>query len=203
MRWCVILGLLAACEDETKAPAAKPVEAEPVAKVVVPPDALPPAPADAGPRVALSEHRETLDVVISADLKDSLAKFTGLDEPADPSDGSSVGIGPSPVVKLEGASGDLDGLTRDDVDRVVKSRAGILRACYRRAWLKDSSLEGKLVINLVIDPDGKVSSASAVAAKSTLHDAAVEGCVTRQILKLKFPAKGGAHVNYPFVFTSG
>ena len=33
--------------------------------------------------------------------------------------------------------------------------------------------------------------------------ASVEDCVLRQIAKLKFPAKGGGVVNYPFIFSQG
>jgi hypothetical protein len=46
-----------------------------------------------------------------------------------------------------------------------------------------------------------VTRAKIDSGKSTLRNATVEECVTRQIIKLKFPAKGGGFVNYPFIFS--
>ncbi len=54
----------------------------------------------------------------------------------------------------------------------------------------------------MINAEGKVTSAR-IDGKSSLRNAAVESCVKRQIQGLKFPAKGGAVVNYPFIFSQG
>ena len=59
------------------------------------------------------------------------------------------------------------------------------------------------VVNFRIDGSGNVTSARIEPGKSTLRNADVESCVKRQIQGLKFPAKGGAVVNYPFIFSSG
>ena len=107
-------------------------------------------------------------------------------------------------VKLETSTGDFTGgLTREEVDRVVRSRKGTIQACYQKAVNRDRSLAGKLVVNFRISADGKVTSARIEPGKSTLRNAEVESCVKRQIQGLKFPAKGGAVVNYPFIFSSG
>ena len=52
-------------------------------------------------------------------------------------------------------------------------------------------------------PTGEVTRTKVDAGKSTLHNGGVEDCVTRQIGKLTFPAKGGGFVNYPFIFSQG
>ncbi len=107
-------------------------------------------------------------------------------------------------VKFEGSSGDFSGgLTREEVDRVVKSRKGTIQACYQREANRDRSLEGKLVVNFSIDASGKVTSTRIAGDRSTLKSSGVESCVKRQIQGLKFPAKGGAIVNYPFIFSQG
>jgi hypothetical protein len=55
----------------------------------------------------------------------------------------------------------------------------------------------------VIGGDGAVKSAK-TAGGSSLRNDEVENCVTSNIMRLKFPAKGGqANVNYPFVFQPG
>ena len=64
-------------------------------------------------------------------------------------------------------------------------------------------LGGKLVVGFQIGGDGVVKSAK-VSGGSTMRNAAVESCVTSNIMRLKFPAKGGlANVNYPFLFQPG
>jgi len=108
-------------------------------------------------------------------------------------------------VKLttENPTGDFGSLTPGEIDSVVKSRRGLYRSCYQKQLNRMRELSGKLVVRFRIDADGKVKSAKVVRSKSTLRNAAVEDCVTRHIMRLQFPAKGGALVNYPFFFSQG
>lgn len=107
-------------------------------------------------------------------------------------------------VKFEGSSGDFSGgLTREEVDRVVKSAKGRIQACYQREANRDRTLGGKLVVSFSIDASGKVTSTRIAGDRSSLKSQTVESCVKRQIQALKFPAKGGAIVNYPFIFSQG
>ncbi len=107
------------------------------------------------------------------------------------------------VVKTGGASGDFSGLSKAEIEKVVKSRSGLIRACYQRELNRSRGLSGKLVINFRISSSGSVSSARVVSGKSNLRNAKVESCVKRQITRLKFPPKGGGVVNYPFIFSQG
>ena len=100
-------------------------------------------------------------------------------------------------------SGDLGGLSKEEIDRVVKSRKGLIRACYQRELNRSRGLGGKLVVNFRIAGNGKVKSARVVKGKSSLKNKKVSSCIMRQIKKLKFPAKGGGVVNYPFIFSQG
>jgi TonB family protein len=117
--------------------------------------------------------------------------------------GKGSGVKESAVVKIETASGDFSGLSREEVDKVVKSRKGTIQACYQKAVNRTRGLSGKLVVNFTINAEGKVTQARIDPGKSSLRDSTVESCVKRQILGLKFPAKGGAVVNYPFIFSQG
>ncbi len=106
-------------------------------------------------------------------------------------------------VVLQSAEGDFGGLTAEEINRVVKSRAGIFRACYQAELNRSPGLGGKLVVSFQIGGDGIVKSAK-VSGGSSMRNASVESCVKSNIMRLKFPAKGGlANVNYPFLFQPG
>jgi outer membrane biosynthesis protein TonB len=117
--------------------------------------------------------------------------------------GSGRGAREVAVVETGAASGDFSGLTKAEIDRVVKSRSGLMKACYQRELNRSPGLGGTLVVSFRIKPDGTVQTARVVPGKSTLRNSSVESCVTRQITGLKFPAKGGGLVNYPLIFSQG
>jgi outer membrane biosynthesis protein TonB len=120
--------------------------------------------------------------------------------------GPGCGTGPKPVqVAFAEPTGDFGGLTHEEIDRVVKARAGVFRACYQKELNHTPGIGGKLVIRFKIGGDGSVQAAStATAGGSTLRNDVVEQCVKANVTRLKFPAKGGvANVTYPFVFTQG
>ena len=78
----------------------------------------------------------------------------------------------------------------------------MFRACYQKELNRSPGLGGKMVVHFVIGGDGTVKSAK-TSGGSSLRNDAVESCVTSNIMRLKFPAKGGmANVNYPFVFSA-
>lgn len=116
--------------------------------------------------------------------------------------GSGSGVKEVAVVGTGTASGDFGGLSKEEIDKVVKSRAGLIKACYQKELDRQKGLGGKLVIKFTIAADGTVTKASPDGG-SSLQNAAVSDCVVRQILKLKFPAKGGGVVRYPFIFSQG
>jgi outer membrane biosynthesis protein TonB len=113
------------------------------------------------------------------------------------------GAGPKEVaVSIGEMTGDPGGLTKEEIDRVVRSRAGVFRACYQKELNRSPGIGGKMVIHFVISGDGTVKSAN--GAGGSLKNEAVESCVTNNIMRLHFPAKPpGGIVNYPFVFSPG
>jgi hypothetical protein len=126
-------------------------------------------------------------------------------ETRSPKGTGGTGSGPKEIAVgfAGGASGDFSGLTKEEIDRVVKSRSGLIKACYQKELNRTRNLGGKLVINFVIAADGVVKSTRVEGGKSTLRNDAVESCVRSNIQRLKFPAKGGGVVNYPFIFSQG
>lgn len=105
------------------------------------------------------------------------------------------------VVGTGAATGNLGGLSRADIDKVIKSRKGLIRACYQAELNRTRGLGGKVVINFKIKASGKVGKVRVVSKSSTLRHKKIESCIMRHISRLKFPAKGGGVVNYPFLFS--
>ena len=114
------------------------------------------------------------------------------------------GTAPKEVkVSLQDPEGDFGGLTAEEINRVVKARAGIFRACYQAELNRNPSLGGKLIVAFQIGGDGIVKS-SKISGGSSMRNESVESCIKSNIMRLKFPAKGGiANVNYPFLFQPG
>lgn len=117
--------------------------------------------------------------------------------------GTGSGVKEVAVVGTGTATGDFTGLTKDEIDQVVKRRSGLIRTCYQKQLdIKGKALGGgKIVVHFVIDAGGAVTQTG--IQSSQINDDTVESCIRRQISGLKFPAKGGAIVNYPFIFSQG
>ena len=94
------------------------------------------------------------------------------------------------------------GLSPEQVRRVVYSRQGAFQACYEIASAHDPTLKGGVSVSFSISPGGSVSSAS--IANSSLNNPRVEGCILRQFNRLQFPsADKPTGANFPFVFRPG
>lgn len=103
-------------------------------------------------------------------------------------------------VGLGTGKADTDGgLTREQVDRVVRSHFAALRYCYEKEVQRAPNLTGKVQMHWVIRPNGTVDRAK--SENSTLGNANVEGCMERQVRNWVFPkATAETIVNYPFFF---
>ncbi|HPH67497.1 MAG TPA: AgmX/PglI C-terminal domain-containing protein [Kofleriaceae bacterium] len=112
------------------------------------------------------------------------------------------GIAPKELaVKVGQASGDFSGLSREEIDKVIRARSGVFKACYQKELNRTRDLGGKMVVGFTIGADGSVKSTR--VENSSLNNSEVEGCIKSNIARLKFPAKGGAIVTYPFIFSQG
>lgn len=113
-------------------------------------------------------------------------------------EGEGTGDGERKIAgKGGGASG--QGLSPEQIARVVRSRFGAFQACYEIAQAHDPNLKGNVGVTFSISPGGTVASAS--ISGSSLKNARVEGCILRQFQRLKFPtADKPTNATFPFAF---
>lgn len=104
------------------------------------------------------------------------------------------------VVTSAGAS-ISGGLDKATIQRYIRSKMGQIRWCYKNELQKNRDLKGKITVEFVIAPTGKVLSSK--IAGSTMGNAAVEACIRQKVAMWRFPSsKSGAaaRVRYPFIF---
>lgn len=93
------------------------------------------------------------------------------------------------------------GLTREQVEAVVRRNSGQLAYCYEKALQASPRLKGRLTLSWIVGPTGSVKSVS--MASSSLKTKSVENCVLASVKKWQFPRPvGGVNVDisYPFDF---
>jgi len=94
------------------------------------------------------------------------------------------------------------GLSADQIRRVVLSRMGAFRACYEIASAHDPTLKGNVGVSFSISPGGSVTSVN--VTNSSLSNPRVEGCVTRTFNRLQFPtADKPTNSQWGFAFKPG
>lgn len=119
-------------------------------------------------------------------------------------EGSGSGSGPGGEHKVAGkdAAPSGQGLTPQQISRVVYSRQGAFQACYEIASAHDPTLKGSVGVSFSISPGGSVSSAS--ITNSSLNNPRVEGCILRTFNRLQFPtADKSTGASFPFAFRPG
>jgi len=94
----------------------------------------------------------------------------------------------------------LGGRSDDAIRRVMDSNKGAIFAIYNRALRADPLLEGKLVFEMVIEPDGSVSAVERLS--SELEDDGLTRKILSRIRLIRFGAAGvqRTRVNYSFDF---
>jgi hypothetical protein len=113
-------------------------------------------------------------------------------------------------VSLDSADAMVDeGLSKDEVGKVIHAHIAEVRYCYESAMLKNPEVQGKLIVNFIIHslkntlPIGTVKTAK--IQTSTLGDEALDQCIIGHLSQWKFPKpRGGVEVAvaYPFIFKS-
>lgn len=114
--------------------------------------------------------------------------------------GKTATMGPDPIAEpvLMG------GLSRDEVDRVIRRNLAAFRYCYQKRLQHDATLGGRLRMTFRIAGDGSV--AHVAIAADDVGDPQVADCVSRRLYGLNFPEpRGHGHVlvTYPFLFSPG
>ncbi|MBX3019598.1 MAG: TonB family protein [Bdellovibrionaceae bacterium] len=116
--------------------------------------------------------------------------------------GGSVGSKVGNLMVPDFNEGEVNGgLTREQVEAVVRRNSGQLAFCYEKALQAQKDLRGRLTLEWVVAASGGVSRVS--VASSSLRSKSVENCVVASVKKWKFPRPvGGVNVDvsYPFDF---
>ncbi|MDE0883738.1 MAG: AgmX/PglI C-terminal domain-containing protein, partial [Myxococcota bacterium] len=107
-------------------------------------------------------------------------------------------------ISLNSAGSKVKGnLDRKVVERVVRRHRAQIKYCYELELMRTPGLEGKLVMQWVIGPNGRVRSAKARTQGTTLANDALTRCIINKIRAWAFdkPRGGGVVVvNWPFLF---
>jgi hypothetical protein len=81
------------------------------------------------------------------------------------------------------------GTSNNAIVAALNARAGSARPCYERALRVNSTLQGKLTVNVRIDPQGNVCNASVL--EDAIHSNEVSNCVMGMFRSAKFPPPTG------------
>jgi len=93
-----------------------------------------------------------------------------------------------------------EGLTKDEVGKVIREHMADVRYCYEAGLLRNPGLEGKVVLAFTVGPKGIVTTAK---VREASNDPVLDQCILQKLLKWKFPKpRGGVGVDisYPFIF---
>jgi TonB family protein len=90
--------------------------------------------------------------------------------------------------------------TYEEVTLVLDRNKGAIYSIYNRALRKDPTLQGKVVLEITIDPSGRVTSCKVIS--SELHNEALEKKLVSRVRLLNFGARSVEVmvVTYPIDF---
>lgn len=94
-----------------------------------------------------------------------------------------------------------DGLSREEIQRVVRLKQGEYRYCYEKQLQGRPDLEGKVTLKFVVGPTGRVLVTEVL--EDTLADGEVASCIANKARLWQFPVPRGGGVvavKYPFLF---
>jgi outer membrane biosynthesis protein TonB len=115
--------------------------------------------------------------------------------------GTGTGGGGERRIAAAAVSAPGQGLSPEQISRVVRARSGAFRACYESAAARDPRLQGGITVSFTVSPGGDVA---ARISNSSLGNARVESCVLRMFNRLRFPAADKpTSANWPLVFRPG
>ncbi len=102
-----------------------------------------------------------------------------------------AGMRPEDAVESEGAFG-VPARSREEIELVFDRNKGAIYALYNRALRTNPALQGKLVLQLTIEPSGEVSAAEIVS--SELEDDELERRLIQRVRLFRFDDKDVAPV---------
>jgi hypothetical protein len=94
-----------------------------------------------------------------------------------------------------------EGLTKEEVGKVIHAHMKEIRYCYENTTLRQGKVDGKVSVAFIINGKGRVSNRS--IASTTIEEGSLGECIMRKLTAWQFPLpRGGVDVNisYPFIF---
>lgn len=95
----------------------------------------------------------------------------------------------------------LGGLSREEIERVVKAHENEIQFCYQRALQRDPRLFGKITMGWVVGDGGVVKSAS--ATENSTGSSELSNCILGNIRRWQFPSPPSGSdpkVVWPWIF---
>ncbi|MBB3169751.1 AgmX/PglI C-terminal domain-containing protein [Simiduia aestuariiviva] len=104
------------------------------------------------------------------------------------------------AVKASKNNRDVSGRSEEEIRRVMDKNKAAIFAIYNRALRKNPTLQGKVVVKMVIEPNGSVSGTTLVS--SDLNDPELESKILSRLKLIRFAASNVTQtsLNYSFDF---
>lgn len=116
----------------------------------------------------------------------------------------SLGVRGSVMPRARSSAMVMGSLSKNEIQRVIRRHQVKFKRVYERALQSNPNLKGKVVLELIIGADGRVTRARIVT--STIGDKKIAAAMLRIAKKMRFPKPAGGGtitVRYPFVFSPG
>ena len=125
------------------------------------------------------------------------------DKPAAGDDGAWAGEADAKGAKAPEAGGKTETRTMEVIAQIVKDNRKPVRECFDKAKKDLPDLKGTMVINFILDPEGKIKKIELNQERSDLKSPAVVDCAIKVMQGIKFPPSSrgmDTTVNYPLKF---
>ena len=113
--------------------------------------------------------------------------------PDTPDDAGTTQVKKGTYIAGGGCAGECKGADSSQLRSALAGKAGQARGCYERALRQTATLQGRLVVNVRVGPQGQVCSAG--VGSNGLGDPGVASCVVGMFRSASFPAPAGGCVD--------
>jgi len=76
-------------------------------------------------------------------------------------------------------------LSKEPIQKVIRTQISSMESCYQSALKRRSDLKGEVVLQITVDPNGRVSKVSLVSSK--INDKLLEQSIIQKMKELNFP----------------
>ena len=91
-------------------------------------------------------------------------------------------------------------LSPEQIMRMIRQNSTAIRYCYKNELQHQPNLHDRIEVGWRINREGRVTTSR--VARSTMSNARVEGCISRQVRNWRFDQPDGGEVDvvFPFIF---